>query len=151
MTIKRTYEDLNRFAVVAQAWLAKDPANEQGKLAYAITKVMARCEKLLQRYKAKVEDLRIEACLTDEKGKILRDQRGDFEFTQKGLKDFNAARQKLFETEEVEIDPHFATQVPATLTAMEREVFTGIVIREEAEPDALPEPPAEVEAGMSLN
>jgi hypothetical protein len=137
--IKRSYEDLNRFVFAAQRWLEKDKANEFTKLAYAIAKVTARCQKHLQRYQAKVQDFRIDVCLTSdkegEKGKILKDAQGDLEFTPAKLKECNRKQQELFESE-VEIEPHFATEVPKNLTEIEREVFEGLVIAVQAEAKA---------------
>lgn len=131
MKTKTTYENLFNFAFAAQSWLAGGKDRDKTKLGYAITRMMPRVQKLQGKYNNGVEDINIDCCATDDKGIILRDEGGNYKFTKDGLKERNKRRESLFESE-IEIEPYFATDVPADLTDLEREAFYGFIIREEA-------------------
>lgn len=127
MTVKTTYEKIVGFSMMARIWFAKDKSNENTKLGYALTKMDARLQKIQQKYNNRRVDIQIDNCATDEKGLILKDERGEYRFDKAGLKKCNEELQTLFESE-VEIEPYFATQVPDSLTEAEREAFTGFVL-----------------------
>lgn len=132
MSSKTTYERLINYNAHSRVWLNEDKGNAKTKLGYAISRLSPRIEKLLQRYQNESEDINIDHCATDDKGYILRDERGDYRFTRDELKKRNHARQKLFESE-VEIEPYFATEVPDDLPAAFHEICLGLIIREETE------------------
>jgi hypothetical protein len=129
--LKTTYEQLFIFARAAQAWLAKDKANENTKLGYAIHKMLTRSEQFQGRYNNAVSDLQADNCATGDKGVILRDARGNMEFTPEGIKKLTQQRQALYESE-IEVEVYFATQVPEDLTDIERDDFAGFVLKAEA-------------------
>lgn len=132
---KTTYEAIYVFLLVSQVWLAAKEENAKSKLGYALQKVRLRAEKLWNQYQAKVEDLNIDHCVVDDKGVILKDEKGEYKFTKEGMKARNQARQKLYESE-VEIDPHFVTAKLPELSTSEQLAFIGFVMREEIEEQA---------------
>lgn len=131
--IKITYERLFEFVAVAHQWLAKnepeakEPADAVYKLGYAILRTLKQCKKPQQKYLARRDEIQIDCCAVDENKRILKDARGNFEFTQAGLKDRNLQWQKLDEVE-IEIEHYFAAEIPDNLTFAEREAFDGIVL-----------------------
>jgi hypothetical protein len=130
--MKTTHEDLIAFSQAAQAWLDKDKANANTKLGYAIAKLHTRMKKILDRYNNAREDIQIDTCSPDEKGIILRDERGNYRYTKEGMKERNKQLQALYETP-CEIEPYIATALPDDLTEIERDQFAGFVIRVEME------------------
>lgn len=133
---KVTYQEINTFLSVSFSWLnAKNEKGEKknddrSKLGWAIHRVRPRAEKLLAEYHDKVEDLRIDHCLADEKGVPIVDERGAYKFEKAELKKCNHAIQKLSQTE-VEIEPHFATALPPNLSVTELLAFSGFVVKKE--------------------
>ncbi len=127
MKIKTTYEQLFIFARAAQAWLAKDKANERTKLGYAMHRMLARTEQFQNTYNNAVADLQVDACATDENDIILRDGRGQMEYTKDGFKELTRNRQALYESA-IEVETYIATEVPKGLSNIELDEFAGFVI-----------------------
>lgn len=122
--MQTTYRDILTFLHAAQPWLASQKA--ESKLKYAVTKVTKQCNTLLARYNEEGEDLDIEHCAVDEKGIILKDERGGLQFTKEGLAKRNAARRALF-VSPVEIQP-FLVATPDDLPPALHEAFAGFVV-----------------------
>lgn len=125
--MKTTYEQIYQFAFAARTWLSRDEKNAERKMGYAIKRLSPRIEKIQQRYQNAREDIQIDCCSTDDKGIILRDDRGEYRFSKSELKRRNKEWQELFESA-VEIKPYIATEIPDDLTDEEREAFAGFVI-----------------------
>ena len=133
--MKTTYEKLSLFNEFASKYISE---NKDDKLTYAIKKVGKRVEKIFQKegelIGEKVEDARIDNCSVDEKGNILRDDKGQLIYTKEAMKKLNTDLRKIYrdaeterEAREYEIEPYIATVIPE-LTEEQREAFSGIVI-----------------------
>ncbi|HEX8177837.1 MAG TPA: hypothetical protein VF543_22300 [Pyrinomonadaceae bacterium] len=127
--MKHSYEHIFRFIEVAATWLKNNP--KETKFHYGLMREMTPALKLNSQYKELVEDIDIKHCATDERGVILRDERGGYQFTKEGLNERNKERRKLFRSE-VEIEPYYVTEVPDNLSPFEREAFAGFVINPES-------------------
>jgi hypothetical protein len=132
MTTKTTYEKLFTFSHIAQAWLNAGKDRVNTKLGYAITRLAPRLQKLERKYQNAIADIQIDCCEVDERGIILKDERGEFRFTKVGLKDRNRKQLELLEAE-IEIEPYYASQAPDDLSESEREAFEGFVLKVEAD------------------
>ena len=128
--MKTTYEDLFEYHRISQEWL-KLESNTDTKLGYAIKRTQKRVEKAIRKHQRLERDINADNCATDEKGIILTDPTGGFKFTPAGLKAVNIAVEQLAD-KEVEIEPYYATAIPDGLPELEREVFRGFVLKEEA-------------------
>ena len=130
MTITTTYEKLFDYALTAQRWIAKDAANKNTKLGYAIVnKMEPRVKKAAEGFNVRIEDLNIDHASVDEKGVLLIGEKGEFRYTKEELKKRNTA-QRALQQETCEIEVYFATALPEDLTEQEIENFTGFVIKE---------------------
>lgn len=127
MKNKTTHERMFDFIAVAQMWLAKDKGHIDTKLGYAIQRTFDRLKKPQQKFQSRRDEIHIDTCLTDEKGRILRTDRGEFEYTKEGLKERNLKVQSLFEAE-IEVEPYYAREIPDGLTFAEKEAFNGFVL-----------------------
>lgn len=107
---------------------AKEPPT---KLSYAVARMLKRVQKPLADFNDKVEDLRNDLCLTDEKTKaVAADANGQFQFTRDNLKKLVEEKRKLLDSD-VEIEPYFATELPNNLGDDARVAFEGFVIKGE--------------------
>lgn len=113
------------------AWINSQNGAES-KLKYAIERVMKRTKKVIEQYREDLEDAQIEHCYADEKGVIVRDGRGEYQFTKEGLTALNQKRRELVRSE-VSVEPYFATELPENLDPTTKEIFTGFVIKESGE------------------
>jgi len=130
MKITVTWERLFDFMEIAGAWLAKDKANENTKLGYAIQQRMQpRLKKAVNKYNSRRQDIAIEYAVTDDKKHILKDERGEYIDTVESATAKKARWEKLYEEGTYEIEPYFATELPEDLTDIEVEALTGFVIR----------------------
>jgi hypothetical protein len=77
----------------------------------------------------KMEILRVENCSVDEKGNILRDEKGQYLFTKEAMKKLMLEAKKLT----IDFNPFMATEIPADLTDDEKEDLS-IVINKHEEP-----------------
>jgi hypothetical protein len=98
--MKSTFLEYFEFVAAANNFLQQHP--EESKLKYALEKVGKLNKTLGDDYSAATEDCRIDFCETDEKGIILRDEKGNYRFTKDGLKKFNASI-KALQLKEVEV------------------------------------------------
>jgi len=98
--MKSTFLEYFGFIAAANTFLQQHP--EESKLKYALEKVGKLNKTIGDDYSAATEDLRIDFCETDEKGIILRDEKGQYKFTKEGIKKFNAAVKDL-QNKEIEV------------------------------------------------
>jgi hypothetical protein len=145
--MKTTHREIINFINSAGVWLATN--NEETKFSYALNRVIKRAETIHRKFQDQREDLQLEHCMVDEKGKVLRatpspgNPQGGYEFTKDGLLKLNKAVRALLDTE-VEIEPYIATAHPVTdkncphckklverngLSELERDAFMGFVIK----------------------
>lgn len=131
--MKTSWNRCIEFSNMAQAYL-KRTEGQESKLSYAINRVLSRLQKEQAVVSEALSDIEIDYCLTEKRGDnevITRDAQGNLEYTKQGIKDRNKARRAYLNTEDVEIEPYFATSLPKGLNEFELEAFTGFVIREE--------------------
>ena len=91
--MQTTFLEYFEFVAAANNFLQQHP--EECKLKYALEKVGKLNKNLQDDYSEAVEDCRIDFCEADEKGIILRDEKGQYKFTKDNSKKFNAAVKAL--------------------------------------------------------
>ena len=123
--MQKTYKEIATFLNAANAYLQAHP--EENKLSYALKKVQKEALQHFSTYKEELEELRIRHCATDEKGIILRNAQGDFEFTKEELLALNKDA-KALQDKTIEIIGHTATELPEDLGENYKEAFTDFVI-----------------------
>jgi sugar-specific transcriptional regulator TrmB len=126
----KTYRDCFEFVRAANQWISKH--DEESKFKYALTKVTKKLARIQEKWNECIEEANIEHCATDKEGVILRDERGQYKYTKDELIKRNKRVSTLYDSN-VEIQSHFATEVPEDLTELEKEVFTGFVLKDEPE------------------
>ena len=98
------------------------------KLSYAIKKVSKSIEKGFKKYNDTLEDARIDFCSTDEKGNVLKDDKGGYVFSKENLKLLTQKNRELIETP-FEVESYIATDLTGIeLTEGEKELLTDFVI-----------------------
>jgi len=131
--MKKTLRDVINFANSASRWTAmRDKDEPQTKLSYAVARMLKRCQKPIEDYNARNEDIRLNEALEDEKTKAVLMEGQQYKFSKQGLKKVVEEQRKLLD-EEVEIEPYIATAVPANLSDDVRVSFEGFVITPGAE------------------
>ncbi len=136
MKVKTTYERLlGDFEPAASVWMAGQKGeNAKTLLGYAISKMVPRLKKIKETYAGLLEDINIEECIKDDKGRIMRDDEGRCDFTLEGEKKRNARRKTLWESS-IEVEVYYATQIPKVpddLSYIEYHSLLGFVIEEKA-------------------
>lgn len=121
-----SWTKLFRFFQVAQSYLATH--TEDTKLRYALNRVMPQITKAQAKITEKFEEIDVDHCATDDKGIVLKDAQGGFQFTKDELKKRNTERNKACEADEFEFTPYFATTIPDDLGEIELDAFAEIVI-----------------------
>lgn len=124
--MEKTYQECFEFLSAASQWIAGH--EEESKFKYALTKLSRKLSRVQEKYRETVEEINIDHCATDPGGVILRDERGQYKYTKEELKKRNKKVNGLFH-EVVTVEPHYATEVPETLTDLEKEVFDGFVLK----------------------
>lgn len=131
--MKTTWPKIVSFSRASQAWLSEDEKNKDTKLGYAIKRVTSQLEKLQAVYMQQRDDISIEHAAVDAQGVLLTEPDGRLRFTPEKMKERNRDWRVLDAKEAYEIEPHFATDVPATLSDELRELMIGFVVKEEGE------------------
>src|SRR5882724_6960915 len=122
----KSYRECFEYVRTAGQWIAKH--EEESKFKYALTKVSRKLARVQEKWQELIEEINIEHCATDKEGVILRDEHGQYKYVKEELIKRNKEVNSLY-NQEVNIEPHFATEVPEDLTYLEREVFGGFVIK----------------------
>lgn len=133
--MKTTYREIINFANAATRWMAIQERDKQPqtKLSYAVARMLKRCQKPLDDYNGKLEDLRLENALEDEKTKaILRDEAQQYKFSKQGLKAVIEAQRELLE-KEIEVEPYIATALPDNINDDVKVAFEGFVMEKQEE------------------
>lgn len=128
--IETTNQDANEFFAHARSYLQTHP--EDNKLRYALNRTMKSASRVLGEYQDGVEEININNCLAadDGKGAILKDTRGDYQFSKEGALKRKTQIGELFR-KKISLDVHFATELPEDLSLADRDNFIGFVVREE--------------------
>jgi len=121
--MKFTFDKIKEFAEIGKLY---SDFNDN-KLSYAIKKVLKRIDKVQVQINEAMEDLRIDNCNVDEKGNVLRDEKGSYQYTKEGLKALGKGMRELKDAE-YELEIYIATETPEGLTEEQKEAFKGIVI-----------------------
>lgn len=124
----KTYRECFEFVRAANQWVNRH--EEESKFKYALTKVLRKIARVQEKWNEGIEEANIEHCATDKEGVILRDEKGQYRYTKEELLQRNKRVNKLYDSvPEVEVKPHFATEIPDDLTDLDREVFEGFVLQ----------------------
>src|SRR5882724_5502824 len=126
----KSYRECFEYVRTAGQWIAKH--EEESKFKYALTKVSRKLARVQEKWQELIEEINIEHCASDKEGVILRDEHGQYKYTKEELLKRNKEVSALY-NQEINIEPHFASEVPEDLGFLEREVFTGFVIQSEEE------------------
>lgn len=146
MEIKTTYRKLKEFDTIATGYYIRkgfyDEKTKQfteqkpTKLVANLKSIGKQCKKLFEEFSEKEMEINIDCCSVDEKTKvILKDEKGNFEFTKEGQKERTKKIKALWE-EEVTIHDRITKGTPDDfwLTEEEAECFSEIVIEKVESP-----------------
>lgn len=122
--MKTAYRKLVKFSNVGRAYIAEKP--EKTKVEYALTKMLNRIQSEAEKYAELQEDILLEHAYEDEKGRVVRDERGAYFYTKEGEKAKNKALRDLANQETGEIEPHFV-KIPNGFNESLVEAFTGFI------------------------
>ncbi len=131
----KTFEEIVEFSNAAYQYL--ESAEGETKLTYALRKLAGDPKtnqkgtlvKYIKTAQGKAEDLKIDFAAEDATTKvILKDSKGNFEYTKEGRKALTKALNSLND-ELIEIEPHYVVDMDITsLTEAQRELFKGFVL-----------------------
>lgn len=113
MKTEKTYGQLQQLRATADLILqspTQGGKDEDIQPRVILGRVVKKACKPLEEYEEQLEDLRLKHCLKDEKTKrILRDDRGKYEFSEEGLRAFQTEGKALQRTV---VDVHFDNTWP---------------------------------------
>jgi predicted transcriptional regulator len=99
------------------------------KLSYAISKTWKKFQvEVFSKYQDELEDARIDLCSTDEKGNILKDEKGGYLFTKDSLKQLEKTNREL-QNKKHDFEPYLATELPDGIDELLVESLKGIFIK----------------------
>ena len=82
-----------------------------------------------EKFSESLEDLRIDLCSVDEKGNVIRNEKGELAFTPENTKLLNK-RARLIQIKELEFEFNGLLSIPNGLTQEQKDCFSGILIPE---------------------
>lgn len=134
MEVEKTYPELMDFNVMASSYLKKNEGNEN-KLISAINKIGKQLKTIFEEYADLKDDLQLDCCSVDDKGIILKEADGSRKFTvpkekelKKAIKELNKKKFKIHQR-----IPEGIEELISSLTAMEKEHFSEIIIPKQEE------------------
>jgi hypothetical protein len=110
-----------------------ETAEPNTKFYYAIKRVLKNLRRPMERHGEAVQDISVEHAATEEKTGVLLMDGERFRFTREGMRSRLTALRRLNDEAEYEVEPYFATEVPADLTEEEQQAFAGFILRPEPE------------------
>jgi len=117
---------------LAHVYLANN--KDETKVAYSMQRSLVQMRKIEQTYLDAGRAIDRQFCATNEKGIVLKDVHGNFDFTKEDLTNRDNAVMALLNSE-IEFTQYLATSIPQsvadTLTYEQLECFDGIVISHE--------------------
>lgn len=133
MKIQKTYLELLNFNQVASSYIEKNKESEN-KLCSAIKQFSKQLKDIFEEYNDERDNRQLDNCSVDEKTKvILKNEKGERQFTVEGEKKLKAELKALMKKI---VDCH--ARIPEgiedlipTLTELEKECFSGIIIPEQ--------------------
>lgn len=123
--MKLTFERISEYSKEAREY----NKNNDNKLSYANKKVLKQLDKIQEEVDELIEEARINHCSVDDKGNVLRNDKGGYEFTKDGIRNLTKDLKKI-KLMEFEIKPYIAQVIPDDLTEEQIDAFVGIVITE---------------------
>lgn len=128
-TIQKTFQEILEFSGYANKYLKDHPGDN--KFRYALLRTVKFTNRVAITFNDRRDAINIKYCLAadDGKGEILRDERGDYRFTKDAMLKRNADLSSLLK-EETELQVHYATELPEGLSQIDKDNFTGFVIKE---------------------
>jgi len=129
--LKKTFLEIKEADQVVANLFAKFPNLEKGKFGYSWKRFLDKnYTPTLKEFSQKIEDVRLENCLTDPTTKeILYDSKNSYKFSKEGRKNLMIVERELikeYDSKEIEIIPYLASDVPE-LTEEEKEVLKGLI------------------------
>lgn len=125
--MNKTNEEVLEFLGVAEVWLQKN--QDDSKFCYAVDKVAKDARSVKKHMEHLINDINVKHAIEDgTPKKLLRNERGEYEYTKNGMLARNKDARELLE-QTTEITPHFA-EAPEGLRQDLRDAFTGFVIKE---------------------
>jgi hypothetical protein len=100
------------------------------KFEYATQKLAKKIQKAQEELFEETEDKRVELASTDEKGNILKDERGNFVFSPENLIKLNKFSREKFK-KPIDLEVYYSVEVPKEITEFHREMLTGFLIAPE--------------------
>ncbi len=97
---------------------------ENDKFQYALKMIKNQFKKYVKKYGDDLEDARIDLCSVDEKGNVLKDDKGGYVFSKENMRALTIKARAL---QEFEIEPCFASDLTG-ITDDQKELFKGILI-----------------------
>lgn len=134
--VKHKIEDILNFHRVAIEYVTRN--EKDSKLTYALKKMVGDPSSrnkgilfpIISDYQSKLNDLYIDYASVDEKTKVLlKDAKGNLEYTKENQKELNSKVKELVQTE-YEFEPYYATEVNLeSLDEFEIGAFKDFVIK----------------------
>ena len=133
-TMKKTFLEIKEADQLVAQLYAKNPNLRDSKFGYNWKRVLDKNYKPTNNdLNDKIEDAKIDCCLTNEKTKeILYDEKGGYKFSKEGLKDLREIHKKLvkeYDLKEVEIIPFIVKKADLPeLTEEEISILKGLIV-----------------------
>ena len=124
MKVQKTYSELIRFNIAAQNYLSK---NTDNKICAAIKTFQKQLQTIFDNYNDERDTLQINNCAVDDKGIIVKNEKGERQFTPQGELKLKADLKDLLNIS-VEIHSRIADCDYSDLTDDEKKLFSEIVI-----------------------
>jgi hypothetical protein len=137
-TVKITNDEHAQFRNIAQTYINRNP--DRTPLHYALEKVLKKNLNKFEDYADKENDIRAEYALKDKETKkfVFNDDKRTFAVDPDRAKEMTKKLREL-SREEVELEVHFATELPDHIDALWQQHFIGIVMNDPMEPKEVKE------------
>lgn len=113
----------------AQLYINRNP--DRSRLHYALEKFIKKTQSKFEDYQDKENDIRVDCALIDkDTKKFVMEDKNQLAVDPTKAKDLQKRIRDLGR-ETVDVEPHYATEIPPHLEAMWYQVFNGIIIKEE--------------------
>lgn len=100
------------------------------KFEYATEKLEKKIQAVQLGILEDIEDKKIELASTDEKGNLLKDEKGQTVYSPENLIKLNKFSREQFK-KEIELEVYYSAEIPNEITEFHREMLTGFLIAPE--------------------
>lgn len=133
----KTFDEIVEFSNEAYKFISK--AEEEGKantkLIYAlkriagdpVTQKKGTLHKVIRKGQIKSRDLQIDYASVDDRGNLIKDDKGQYSYTKENKKALDLALENLT-NDNMEFEPYIATEVTEDLNEYQKDLFKGFVI-----------------------